>query len=967
MSPFSNVSEPTSLKTALDFAGALKHHWSSLQSRVGNTIDGSVQDISENFNVSTNLNRLLENLELLRAKLVNQYQNFGRYDNLSPSSNFLATTVSEFLPKLYCTLSYFDFNVNGKDCGGGEWVKENCRSGNFRSWLQASNGILSASSSKAAIWPGGFREVELQCTDVNGIKNELNGCVGDACPEFPILLSAILFYNPSFPALSATALVFVKEFCFIVCGDDTQDEEDEEEEEDEAEEEESRAQLHKTFRVRYETKFPEYVALKQCCESVKSSIELLIGKGSGKDENVLLHIPRNSHKLYEKKLQSDNFDKYIEWLAENLKSFITNLQQMHSDCKTWNPSDMSKGNSAGPFPYGFGFPKSGSWKQEEVQSTIIKLIGDNSNTGLKKLHSFVTTLKSLRELSGSFGSGIASTWNTGSSEPESDGPRKPASSGSASVPPPKSLKDALDFAGALLKNSSNIKDLVGKELEDRVAKTLGLRTAPKSVAGNDDSTTISQNFEKVLDNLKELRKLIVDDSHQGSFGSYDSLKRSSHDISCVELCVKSILAIMPRLYATLNFLYFKVEDHNDQMGGSGWMDQTCNGSDGLGTWFKGKTEMPSASDSNTKLLSGGYNASILSKKRGSDLEATLQKLVSDSGGGDGKCLHHLLLDVVTVTESSPCNTATQLATLAALCDASSSTFRKEVSKNGSIDGVFKTVIDILKLFAPCNDGEDNALLVSLFDGSPLKYSTVFNAEAFNGYMEWLNRDLDRLIASLKSLSTASANWSAQALHKAEFSGPFGYGFSFSEQWDMQWKSEVQRRIPSAVDRLTNVLTQLTDVLKKSFNHSESYEHSSSEAGSSGTGTASGGVGGIGEGRHTEPQPRRETQGAGVGGRGGGDGGAQTYSSSTTTAVSDSGRHESPSPQDSRDDKSETGEQGHRGDISASSSAASTTPPSSSAGAITGTLTTVVFGGGAAAVYFNVGGVCTILKGILGLH
>ncbi|GIX63845.1 collagen alpha-1(I) chain protein [Babesia caballi] len=86
------------------------------------------------------------------------------------------------------------------------------------------------------------------------------------------------------------------------------------------------------------------------------------------------------------------------------------------------------------------------------------------------------------------------------------------------------------------------------------------------------------------------------------------------------------------------------------------------------------------------------------------------------------------------------------------------------------------------------------------------------------------------------------------------------------------------------------------------------------------------------------------------------------------------------PQGPRGDKGETGEQGQSRSSQPSSSAASssssssstvpgpTTPPqpSSSAGAAAGTLSTLALGGGAAAVYFNVGNVATILKGIFGL-
>ncbi|GIX65689.1 uncharacterized protein BcabD6B2_51240 [Babesia caballi] len=69
------------------------------------------------------------------------------------------------------------------------------------------------------------------------------------------------------------------------------------------------------------------------------------------------------------------------------------------------------------------------------------------------------------------------------------------------VATPKTLKNALNFFGALSSNTAGLKEKVGKELEKRVEKTFGIKSAPDSVAGG----AIYQNFYQALNKVDELR------------------------------------------------------------------------------------------------------------------------------------------------------------------------------------------------------------------------------------------------------------------------------------------------------------------------------------------------------------------------------------------------------------------------------------------------------------------------------
>ncbi|GIX62987.1 secreted antigen 1 [Babesia caballi] len=392
------------------------------------------------------------------------------------------------------------------------------------------------------------------------------------------------------------------------------------------------------------------------------------------------------------------------------------------------------------------------------------------------------------------------------------------------VPAPKTLKEALDFAGALSKND-NIRDLAGTVLQLRVSMALGLDEAPKSVA---DNGSISKNFNDVLTKLNELRKEIVDTQYQNNYGNYESLKSADED-SCPKLCASHILGVLPQLYCTLNYFCFTVDTNNSSLGGGGWGSNRCDGQDShgygtgtLGAWLTDSNTspagVPSASGSNSRLLPGGYNGN-LSQKQGSALKSNLSTLANNAGGGGGGCLQYFLMDVCIITDISPCNTAVYLAVLAALSDKPENKFGDKLKKYPGLSDVLKTLHDNLKPFAPEQSGGEDALLTALFDGSPHVYSKRLS-DTFVKHLEWLTTTLPLLIASLQFLSTDSTTWEQTDLEYAQTSGPFAYGFSFSDQWS-SWRDDLKGQIPKAITKLTTDLTNLQQILKQHFNTSGS--------------------------------------------------------------------------------------------------------------------------------------------------
>ncbi|GIX61762.1 variant erythrocyte surface antigen-1 family protein [Babesia caballi] len=373
-------------------------------------------------------------------------------------------------------------------------------------------------------------------------------------------------------------------------------------------------------------------------------------------------------------------------------------------------------------------------------------------------------------------------------------------------------------------NRSNLKELVGDALEKRVRKAIDFRFTLNTVAEYGGS--IKENFKNVLEYLNTLRNEIVDTSKQNVYGSYRAINPADDDCY-IERCVNCILYILPKLYATLMFMLFKVDGTYSDLGGGGWEDQLCNdgGNDGSGTslsdWLKTKTQgIPSASGSSSlsspTLLPGGYG-SDLKETQGADLVSALTDLISESDSGDNACLPYLLLDFATVTDWCPCSVATHLTVLAALSDRNSATLTKQGQIYEEVDDVFKKLPAGLKYLAPDEKEDKEALLSALFDSDPKKYSKTLKYEAFECYMKWLKDNIKSLIETLKSLSTDCATWSASGLRNAEISGPFGYGFWFGGKWGISWNDEVKKEISPVIQTLANDLETLKGALEKQYN------------------------------------------------------------------------------------------------------------------------------------------------------
>ncbi|GIX64724.1 ribosome-binding protein 1 [Babesia caballi] len=219
-----------------------------------------------------------------------------------------------------------------------------------------------------------------------------------------------------------------------------------------------------------------------------------------------------------------------------------------------------------------------------------------------------------------------------------------------SVKDVRSLKDALNLA-AWLKDSkqSNLKERVGRRIGELAANS-----------GSDKEGTAKQLFNSTLQNLSELREKIVEASEQNKYGIYSNThhgNRHSDTDKCAENITATFVTVLPRLHATLNYMWTNVHNPTNIVGRGNWIKQKCNGprtsSEAEETLFDFLTyNGEDYEDGYNTMLYGGYSensregSSELSTNKGSDLEEPLQKLLGTGIENASTASLRKLLDVL---------------------------------------------------------------------------------------------------------------------------------------------------------------------------------------------------------------------------------------------------------------------------------------------------------------------------------
>ncbi|GIX66242.1 ribosome-binding protein 1 [Babesia caballi] len=338
---------------------------------------------------------------------------------------------------------------------------------------------------------------------------------------------------------------------------------------------------------------------------------------------------------------------------------------------------------------------------------------------------------------------------------------------------PKTLKDALDFFGALNGNITLV-GLIAAKLKQKAGVYF------KTDALINGVYDMEECLKEVIGAASIVRKYIVKITYKSNYGYYGLLMSGIH---CVDTCADFILNILQTLHVTLYYLYFRVDTSLRRRGGSSWSLFKCNekGED-LFRWLTAQNSDTTASANNTKakMLLGGYSdESELSRRPGYQVGQELSTIV-DSESSEGH-LPDLLLALCFTTAFTRAGTAAVLSFIGAFCTAvNNKTLRNTVVITLQLEGVCSKLLPKLKPFT-VPPADETAPITSVFKGNENEYETLLRNETCSKYVDWLKDKFPALIIYLSEMQKECGKWDPDycGVHNA---GPFAYGFMFGGAW-----------------------------------------------------------------------------------------------------------------------------------------------------------------------------------------
>ncbi|GIX62812.1 ribosome-binding protein 1 [Babesia caballi] len=352
---------------------------------------------------------------------------------------------------------------------------------------------------------------------------------------------------------------------------------------------------------------------------------------------------------------------------------------------------------------------------------------------------------------------------------------------------PKTLKDALDFLAALNGNITLV-GLIAAKLEQ---KAITYFNADALTSGTYD---IKECLTEVLGAASTTRSRIVSVTKLPDYECYTSLRA---DQDCVDECVGFILNLLPILHDTLYYLYFRAGTALSRHVGADWAMYNCNEeTDDLFKWLTHKSihSRSSATESKEMLLPGGYSdKSELSNAIGNKVGEEVSTIV-DSEGSVGR-LPNLIFAISLNISFSRASTAAALSFIDAFCKAvTSGDFYDDneyVKLSSQLTPICAALPVNLKFFTTGLNGR--RLIESLFQGNEREYEDILRRDAYGIYVGWLKDKLPTLISSLDEMRKECEKWDPSSIYPNEVVGPFAYGFMFGNPWRRNGTNMYQYR------------------------------------------------------------------------------------------------------------------------------------------------------------------------------
>ncbi|GIX60920.1 secreted antigen 1 [Babesia caballi] len=398
------IPSPQTLKEALEFLAALndnvqlkKKVEKQLKEKAGKYFE---QDTNYNVkNINTIFENVLQNAVRLRNRIHGKRQSldekYCKIKGITDCDDEFLNRIFSFMSKLNATLCYLHFNVDItlKEYGGGTWATLRCNYGGYLcEWLANHTGTPSNRFYDDKLLPGGYGKDELSSQTGHQLSDSLRALVKhDSGGYLQKLLLHLLFLHAWYYSDVATVLAFLGAFCEEVTKTDGM----------------------------FKSELQSYPKVKGVCKILNENINRVTGKAG--NTALLLALCRESVENYGKLLKGDAFDSYVKVLKAKLVIISGAITNVSLGCRLWNQANITAAKYSGPFPYGFMFGEAwnnGKWDapKQRLQDAIKKLWEKVSGDG-GSLQDLIEALKHI----------------SGSSEPGSDGHRKPGSSGTHSA------------------------------------------------------------------------------------------------------------------------------------------------------------------------------------------------------------------------------------------------------------------------------------------------------------------------------------------------------------------------------------------------------------------------------------------------------------------------------------------------------------------------------------------------------
>ncbi|KAK1935545.1 secreted antigen 1 [Babesia divergens] len=297
---------------------------------------------------------------------------------------------------------------------------------------------------------------------------------------------------------------------------------------------------------------------------------------------------------------------------------------------------------------------------------------------------------------------------------------------------------------------------------------------------------------------------------------------------CIQKYAEALKKCLPELFSALYYLYFNVSKECKEIKGGKWNNVKVNQNhEKLGEWLTEDHDM-------TDLITRGYKLGELNTSNtGQNVADPLKKAVSLTLGSDYGSLQNVLCGLMFVCKWDDALTGHALCFLYTFCEKV-----MEYQVGGDLQGKLKgqSKVQVDALYSLCVHlqihlqpftNESDFCLTAVCHGNTNLFKDLWDDGKFDKYCDWLKRNLDKIIASLKNISLKYSPWSAQTLQACVTAGPFKYGFVFTDSWDGNWES-VKGNVKEHVSNLTNGDKGSLDELRKCLNgESLSYAYQSS--------------------------------------------------------------------------------------------------------------------------------------------